>query len=100
MVVHRAAGLAEMKAVAAADVGSWRRGRLVYSNTPLSIVAADLSRYSGKVVTVDPRIRDQEFTGVLAIGDGSKLFDNIAALMAISYRADPGGVRLVPAAAR
>jgi transmembrane sensor len=82
------------------DVGSWRKGRLVYDDTPLVVVAADLSRYSGKTVSADPAILDRQFSGVLVIGDGSKLFDTLSRLMAISYRTQGNAVRLVDAHAR
>ena len=80
--------------IAAKDVGSWRLGRLVYNDAPLSIVAADISRYSGKTVIVDPSLRDRRFSGVLAIGDGSGLLGNLADLMALSYRMEGDRVRI------
>jgi transmembrane sensor len=80
--------------IAAKDVGSWRLGRLVYNDAPLSIVAADISRYSGKTVVVDPSLRDRRFSGVLAIGDGSGLLGNLADLMALSYRMEGDRVRI------
>ncbi|MDB5690466.1 MAG: hypothetical protein JWL91_2342 [Sphingomonas bacterium] len=86
--------------VAAADVGSWRRGRLVYNQVPLSAVAADLERYSGKTVTVNPGIRDLQFSGVLTVGDGSRLFDNLSDLMSITYESEGSHVRLVASPAR
>lgn len=93
-VVGRAGDISDARPVASADVGSWRDGRLIYENAPLRLVAADLSRYSGKKVSVDPAIREREFSGVLSIGDGSKLFENLADLMGISYRMDRDRVRL------
>lgn len=86
--------------IAPRDVGSWRQGRLVYDNVPLTMVAADLARYSGKKVAVDRAIKDRLFSGVLTIGDGSRLFENISDLMGVSYEADGHGVRLIPARAR
>lgn len=91
----RAGGSLEVSRVASSDVGSWRRGRLVYDRTPLRVVADDLARYSGRKVTVDPLVGERRFSGVLNIGDGSRLVQNLADLMAISYRAEGDGVRLV-----
>lgn len=91
---------ATKRAISAKDVGSWRHGRLVYNEAPLSAVAADLSRYSGKTVTVDPALRDRQFSGVIVVGDGSKLFDTLSGLMAISYETHGGVVRLLDPAAR
>lgn len=81
------------------DVGSWRQGRLVYSNAPLSVVAADISRYSGKDVTVDSAVGNRQFSGVLAIGDGSGLLADLSDLMGIPYHEDGNRVRIGAAAA-
>lgn len=80
--------------VAAPDVGSWRQGRLVYSNTPLAVVAADISRYLGKTIEVDPAIGGQSFSGVLAIGDRSKLLANFADIAGLSYEETGNRARL------
>jgi transmembrane sensor len=100
LIARRTSHAAKKMAVASRDVGSWRHGRLVYNGSPIAVVAADLSRYSGKTVTVDPTIADMQFSGVLVIGDGSKLFDALSGLMAISYDQQGGAVRLVAARAR
>ncbi|HWW63270.1 MAG TPA: FecR domain-containing protein [Sphingomonadaceae bacterium] len=89
-----------IRPVPAANVGSWRQGRLVYDNMPLNLVAADIARYSGKTITVDPAIGDRPFSGVLAIGDGSELLANLSDLMAISYEEKGDSVRIGAAAVR
>ena len=99
-LVGHAGKLMPLSPVAAEDVGSWRSGRLVYDRTPLRIVVADLARFSGKRVSVDPVIGDRVFSGVLGISDGSRPFQNLADLMAISYKTDANGVRFVAGAAR
>ena len=91
---------ARLTAVQPGDVGSWRQGRLVYDNAPLSVVAADVARYSGKTITVDPVIGNRPFSGVLAIGDGSGLLANLSNLMAITYEEEGDHVRIGPAAVR
>lgn len=80
--------------VATAEIGSWRQGRLSYSNAPLSLVAADISRYSGKRITVDPALEGSHFSGTLVIGDGSRLLGDLAAVMDLSVRTGHDGVRL------
>lgn len=84
LIAARGAQSARVMPVRTTDVGSWRRGRLIYNNTPLGIVAADIARYSGKTITVDPAISNRPFSGVLAIGDGSRLLVNLSDLMPIS----------------
>jgi transmembrane sensor len=79
------------------DIGSWRSGRLSYSDAPLSLVAADISRYAGKMVVVDPALETLHFSGTLVIGDGSKLLSDLSTVMGVAVRAEGRGVRIAPA---
>jgi transmembrane sensor len=99
LIARHGRDMVTVRPVSPADVGSWRHGRLVYNKTPLAIVAADLTRYSGKTVSVDPALREIQFSGILAIGDGSRLVQNLAAIMSLGYKADGDTVRLVAASA-
>ena len=74
----------------ASSAGSWRHGQLIYTEAPLGVVIADITRYSGVAVAVDPAILNRRFSGVLFVGDGSKLLPDLAALLAVSYRMDRG----------
>ncbi|WP_313807380.1 FecR domain-containing protein [Sphingobium sp.] len=81
--------------VAVADVGSWRAGRLSYSDAPLALVVADISRYSGKRVIIDPSLETRHFSGTLVIGDGSRLLPDLATVMGVAVHSQAGGaVRL------
>ena len=51
-------------------IGSWREGRLIFNDHPLTNVATALSRNLGRVVTVDPSHADVRFTGAISL-DGS-----------------------------
>jgi transmembrane sensor len=84
--------------VAIADVASWRAGRLSYSNAPLPLVAADISRYSGRSVSIDPSLEKMHFSGSLVIGDGSRLLSELATVMGADIRREQGGDRIGPAA--
>ena len=86
--------IAEIGPVDPRDVGSWRQGRLVYQNAPLSLVAADINRYAPTKVSVDPAIAGRRFSGVLSIGDGSALVGNLQQFMGLSARKQGDGVRL------
>jgi transmembrane sensor len=99
-LVGRAGTLASLSTIAKQDVGSWRSGRLVYDRTPLRVVVSDLARFSGRRVSVEPAIGERPFSGVLGISDGSRPFQNLADLMAISYKTDGRDVRFVADAAR
>lgn len=89
-----------LSSVEARNVGSWRQGRLSYDNTPLSVVAADISRYCGKLVVIDPAMGDRRFSGILVIGDGSRLPADLAGLMGVSYRQEGDRIHIGAAAAR
>jgi len=93
-------GEAAVRTIAASSVGSWRNGQLVYQDTPLALVAMDLSRYVGHPVSVDPAIGDLRVSGVLAIGDGSRLVQQIEALLPVKAVVSKDAVRLVRSGAR
>ncbi|GLV28381.1 sensor [Sphingobium sp. TomTYG75] len=77
--------------VVASEVGSWREGRLSYSDAPLALVVADISRYSGKRVIVDPSLETRHFSGTLVIGDGSRLLPDLATVMGVAMHPQAGG---------
>ncbi len=84
----------------AAAMGSWRTGRLIYDNAPLSLVATDLSRYAGKAVSVDPAITDLRLSGVLNIGDGPQLVGEVEALLPVRATVDKKRIHLAGAGQR
>lgn len=90
----------KMSPVAPAEVGSWREGRLSYSDTPLELVLADITRYSNKRVEVDPSLENTHFSGILVIGDGSKLVEDLATLIGARIREEGDRIRLSAAASR
>jgi transmembrane sensor len=49
------------------EVGAWRAGRFVYDGDPLSRVTADLSRYTGARIRLDPALGSQTFRGVISL---------------------------------
>lgn len=86
--------VARIDPVAAQDVGSWRSGRLIYNDTPLSLVVADISRYVGRQVTVSPDVAERHFSGVLAVGNGADPVDELGALMGLEAQDQGNGLRL------
>lgn len=92
LVVDRAAGTAELAAVH--DYASWKRGRLVYDNAPLQLVAAEVGRYAGRRVALAPELANRRFSGVLTIGDGSQLVSDLARLLQVDARGGGDAVRL------
>lgn len=89
-----AEGRVRLGVVAPASVASWRSGQLRYADAPLALVAADIARYGGKPVDVDPALRTRRFSGVLRISDGSKLAATLGAIMAIDVVEDGRGLHL------
>lgn len=62
-------------AVANFDVqaaASWRQGRLVYDDAPLSLVAADISRNLGVAVSADRVAGARRFSGVIQLEGGAE----------------------------
>lgn len=93
----KAAGTAVRGAQRADAIASWRHGQLVYDKTPLALVVSDLGRYASTTVTIDPTLASRRFSGILTIGDGTGLVDDVAAIMALDARPVGNGIRLEPA---
>ncbi|MGC4252362.1 MAG: FecR domain-containing protein [Sphingobium sp.] len=81
-------------------VWSSRNGQLVYDETPLTQVAADLSRYTNKPVEVEPAIAHLKLSGVLIIRNGPDLVDQITAILPVEARRSDDRIRLVSRARR
>lgn len=68
----------------AASVASWRSGRLVYSDAPLSRIAADLSRNLGVQIGAAPSIARRPFSGVILLdGDKETVVKRVGALAGV-----------------
>ncbi len=91
---------AERRTVDPARVADWSDGRLDYDGAPLALVAADISRYADSPLTVDPSAATLRFSGVLTIGDGSRLVDQLRAVLPIRARRVGGVVHLDAAGPR
>lgn len=71
--------------VTPAAVAGWKRGRLIYDGQTMAEVAADLTRWSGQPVRVDPRVADQRFRGVLRLAEGEDIV-RLAPLLDVEVR--------------
>ncbi len=89
-----AGGKFEKSRIDPSSVGSWRQGRLVYNDTPLRLVVADINRYAVQPVQLDPALSDRRFSGVLTIGDGSRLASTLANVMAVPLESKKGALLL------
>lgn len=87
----------ELGRQAPATIGSWREGRLVYSNAPVGRVATDVARAIGKPVAVDGRLRSRRFTGIIVIDDReSVVMRRVGALLDVQARPTGQGWSLSP----
>jgi transmembrane sensor len=70
-----------------ARVEAWRRDRLIFHETPLGEVIADLERYrGGRIVMTDARLRDIPVTAVFDARQADAALDTIASSLAIRLR--------------
>ena len=98
--IIQAQQIAERRQVDPARVSDWTDGLLNYDGAPLPLVAADISRYADSPLTVDPSAANLRFSGVLTIGDGSRLVDQLRAVLPIRARRIDGVVHLGATGAR
>lgn len=57
------------------QVGAWRSGRFVYDGDPLSRVTADLARYTGFRIMLDPALEHRTFRGVISVPGSRNLVE-------------------------
>lgn len=84
----------------AANMGAWGTGPLSYDGVPLGVVAADVSRVSGRVVKADPSVESRPFTGVVAPAKGEAMAASLASLAGLQSRREGDAIRLVDPASR
>ncbi len=85
---------AVLRRVEPGSAAGWRKGVLIYRDSPLEDVAADLGRYLGTPVRLGPGTEEMTFSGVLRIADGQAMIDRLEAFMPLDVRSDSGGVTL------
>ncbi len=85
---------AQVQRLEEAQIGTWRSGRLSYSNAPLSLVAADLRRYAGVKVEVPESLANRQFSGTLVIGDGTAALRDLSRLMDLGLERGAAGYSL------
>ena len=96
MLFDESAGDVTLANAPVSAMGSWRKGRLTYQSTPLSLVAADLSRYAGVRIELPDSLKDRHFSGTLASSDGKAAIRDLAQLMALDLVPAGSGYRLEP----
>jgi len=76
------------------SLGSWRTGRLTYNDTPLALVAADVTRYAGIRLSVPMDLQDRRFSGTLVTTDGQAAVRDLSQLMGLPAVRVTDGYRL------
>ncbi|NBB65252.1 DUF4880 domain-containing protein, partial [Pseudomonas sp. ODNR1LW] len=77
---------------------AWRERRLIFHDTPLSIVVEEAGRYTGTpVVIADPGLARMRVTAVLPLSGDGRLIDQMDALLPISIHRTPDGRAVVRA---
>ncbi|MDO9249822.1 MAG: FecR domain-containing protein [Phenylobacterium sp.] len=74
---------------------SWRTGRMVYRDEPLSNVVADLNRQFAKpIIIADPELGRTPISGVLVMDSQSEVVGRLALMLPITAITSPEGVVL------
>jgi transmembrane sensor len=94
MRVDPSSGTVRLVKVEPQRVAGWRTGKLQFDQAPLALVARDISRYSGKKVTVDQAIAGQQFSGVIRIDEGAAPARTLAQILSLDVQEVDGGLRL------
>jgi transmembrane sensor len=95
LVRRRGSATSVLSAASPDTAFAWTRGQLVYSDAPLSEVAADLSRSLGTPIRVADAATGQiPFTGVLALDDRTQVLRRLEAYAPVRAEQDPAGTVL------
>lgn len=80
--------------VRAETVGRWRAGPLIYDETPLAIVAADIARTTGKPVDAVGAAAQKPFSGVIAPGNREAMVRTVSELTGVETVVEGDTLRL------
>lgn len=96
--VDTATGTAPERAVLAEAVGTWRTGQLVFRDTPLAEVAAELSRYRDQPVRVDSAtLGRQRISGYARTNAPDAFLNALPGMLDVRIEPqDDGSIRLAP----
>lgn len=78
-------------------IASWRTGRLVYDGTPFGTVVADIERTTGMAIGLDPSLAGKGFSGVLEIGNGSRLVTDFVQITGLRLEKRARAIYIRPA---
>ena len=93
-LVQNGSAAAVVSGIDPEQASAWRQGMLVYRETDLGTVAADLSRYLDKPVNVTASARALRFTGALRIGDEVTMLRQLQDFVPLRVTRENDGIRL------
>ena len=62
-------------------LAAWHSGSLSYVDVPLRVVAEDITRLTGTLLTVSPELQERRFSGSLAVTSGARTARDLASIM-------------------
>lgn len=95
-VVCGAGTLGEAEPADLERLSAWRRGLLVFRDTPVVEAIADINRYrAGRVVLIGDSLAARRLSGRFRIDEIDQAVDRIAQALGASVKILPGGVRVL-----
>jgi transmembrane sensor len=89
-------GAAKLTNVDPQEAFSWRAGRLVYRDEPLSKVVADLNRQFERQIEIgDPELADIPITGVIVLDDPGAVTQRLSLMLPVRSVPSERGLRLL-----
>lgn len=91
-----AGGPEVLKAVDPQETFSWRSGRMVYRDQPLSEVVADLNRqFTTQIEIGDPSLASLPITGVIVLDDPHAVTQRLSLMLPVRSVPSDGGLKLL-----
>ncbi len=87
------------RGVSLAETTAWQSGKLIFTDEPLGLVAARISRYSKSKIVVDASAAALKVSGVFDVGEAAAFIDAVQRVLPVEATGGPGVVRLARRAA-
>lgn len=96
VVIDEKKGDYEIKDIALVDNNSWRWGKLLFNNVPLSQAVDEMNRYlTEKIVIVDDRIKDMPVSMTFSVRDRKYFVKTLEKALTLESRKAPDGRTLL-----
>lgn len=90
-LIMRDSGAIGLDRPAIDSITSWRRGELVFRDTPIAEAVAEMNRYTRMPIRLSADPGDRRLSGIFATNGGRQFGELIAELYGWSYREGPDG---------